>query len=38
MEYGTAHRQFQQARFYSDEERRERENLRVLQEKTPEVR
>jgi hypothetical protein len=33
MEYAIAHHQFQKARFYSNEERRERDNLGLLQEK-----
>ena len=33
MENATAGHEFEKARFYSDEERKERENLRVLREK-----
>jgi ATP-dependent Clp protease ATP-binding subunit ClpC len=33
MESAIANHEFEKARFYSNEERKERENLRVLQEK-----
>ena len=33
MENAIAHHEFEKARFYSDEERKERENLRLLREK-----
>jgi len=35
MERAIAEHQFEKARFYSDEERKERDNLRELQEKHP---
>src|SRR5207247_8929793 len=33
MENAVANHEFEKARFYSDEERKERENLRILREK-----
>ena len=35
MEYAIANHEFEKARFYSDEERKERENQRALREKIP---
>jgi ATP-dependent Clp protease ATP-binding subunit ClpC len=33
MEHAIAHHQFEKARFYSEEERKARENLRLLQQR-----